>query len=209
MTSYIFRLWRLAHLQFAFLIQVEDAFFEVVHLAEDQGFIEDRVVAPQQWHGLALQNLFPLQHICKKAKLVYTCNVIQKICRQTVFLELDKHTGISVYDTFEKQLVWLTLTWGSCSCAQSCSRSSSSVSYTPWGERGSTLIMCSRKAFNSRGLLAKIGMNSSELALNQNKHRHCFMSTINTYGLLEQRFSNVPVNWRKLDHIQTVNGVRL
>lgn len=72
------------------------------------------------------------------------------------------------------------LTTGSCSCAQSCSRSSSSVSYTPWGERGSTSIMCSRKAFSSRGLLAKIGMNSSELALNQNKDAQSFRRTFLT-----------------------------
>jgi hypothetical protein len=34
----------------------------------------------------------------------------------------------------------------------------------PCGESGCTSLMCSRKAFSSRGLLAKMGMNSSELA---------------------------------------------
>lgn len=34
----------------------------------------------------------------------------------------------------------------------------------PCGESGCTALMCSRKAFSSRGLLAKMGMNSSELA---------------------------------------------
>lgn len=38
----------LSHLQFALLIKVEDAFFEIVHLAEDQGLIKHRVVTPQQ-----------------------------------------------------------------------------------------------------------------------------------------------------------------
>lgn len=48
LTSCIFRPWRLPHLQFALFIEVEDAFFEVMHLAKDQGFIKHRVVAPQQ-----------------------------------------------------------------------------------------------------------------------------------------------------------------
>lgn len=38
----------LSHLQFALLIKVEDAFFEIVHLAEDQGLIKHGVVTPQQ-----------------------------------------------------------------------------------------------------------------------------------------------------------------
>lgn len=51
------------HLQFALLIQVEDAFFEVVHLAEDQRLIEQSVVTPQQGQSFPLQDLLSLPNI--------------------------------------------------------------------------------------------------------------------------------------------------
>lgn len=49
------------YLQFALLVQVKDAFFEVVHLAEHQSLVEHGVITPQQQHSLLLQDLFPLQ----------------------------------------------------------------------------------------------------------------------------------------------------
>lgn len=35
------------YLQFALLVKVKDAFFEVVHLAKHQSFIKHSVIAPQ------------------------------------------------------------------------------------------------------------------------------------------------------------------
>ncbi len=37
----------LHHLQFALFIKVQDALFEVMHLAEDQGLIKHSIVTPQ------------------------------------------------------------------------------------------------------------------------------------------------------------------
>lgn len=51
------------YLQFALLIKVEDAFFEVVHLTEDQSLVKHCVVTPQQRHSLPLQDLLSLQNI--------------------------------------------------------------------------------------------------------------------------------------------------
>lgn len=56
----------LPHLQFALLVQVQDAFFKVVHLAEDQRLIEHGVVAPQQRNSFSLQDSFSLPNICIK-----------------------------------------------------------------------------------------------------------------------------------------------
>lgn len=52
-----------AHSQFPLLVEVEDAFFEVVHLAQDQGFVKHSVVAPQQRQCCPLQHLFPLKNV--------------------------------------------------------------------------------------------------------------------------------------------------
>ncbi len=61
-------LFCLPHLQFALLIKVEDAFFEVVHLAEDQGLIKHSVVASQQRHSFPLQDFFSLPNTCIREK---------------------------------------------------------------------------------------------------------------------------------------------
>lgn len=65
----------LTNLQFALLIKVENAFFEVVHLAKDQGLIKHCVVTPQQGHSLLLQDRFslPKNELHKKAKLFFPC----------------------------------------------------------------------------------------------------------------------------------------
>lgn len=42
------------YLQFALLVEVKDAFFEVVHLAEYQSLIKHSVITPQQQHSLFL-----------------------------------------------------------------------------------------------------------------------------------------------------------
>lgn len=63
----------LLHLQFALLIKVEDTFFEVVHLAEDQSFIEHRVVTPQQRHRFHLQDLLPLTTTTTKVLTTELC----------------------------------------------------------------------------------------------------------------------------------------
>lgn len=46
--------------QFALLVKVQDALFEVVHLAEHQSFIKHGVVAPQEGHSLLLQHFLSL-----------------------------------------------------------------------------------------------------------------------------------------------------
>lgn len=48
------------YLQFALLVKVKDAFFEVVHLAEHQSFIKHSVVTPQKQNSLLLQDFFSL-----------------------------------------------------------------------------------------------------------------------------------------------------
>lgn len=44
---YILSVSRIPYLQFSFLVQVEDSFFKVVHLAKDQCLIKHSVVTSQ------------------------------------------------------------------------------------------------------------------------------------------------------------------
>lgn len=61
------------YLQLALLVEVQDAFFEVVHLAEHQGFVEHGVVTPQEGHSLLLQDFLSLEIWKYKKKRKLKC----------------------------------------------------------------------------------------------------------------------------------------
>lgn len=53
----------ISYLQFALLIEVEDAFFKVVHLTKNQGLIKHSVVTSQQGQSFLLKDGFLLPYI--------------------------------------------------------------------------------------------------------------------------------------------------